>query len=216
MVALALACSSSKSSSPTATVAATSAPAPTPNVLAVPPIPAPAAVTLDSKSTVLAVLDIINPTCSTRPQCTESIPAIASLLKKARDAKVPVIYSNTAATNTIVEQVAAQPGEAIVVPSVADKFYNTNFDDLLKQNKATTILVVGTRSNGAVLYTVFGANARGYTVAVAVDGISGSIPFENGLTQWQLLNQPGFANADNKPLAEKAVTLTRGDLITFR
>lgn len=76
--------------------------------------------------------------------------------------------------------------------------------------------MVGTRSNGAVLYTAFEANARGYTVVVAVDGISGSIPFENTLTQWQLLNQPGFANADNKPLAEKAVTLSRGDLITFK
>ena len=39
---------------------------------------------------------------------------------------------------------------------------------------------------------------------------------ENGLTQWQLLNQPGFANTDNKPLTEKAVTLTKGDLVTFK
>ena len=30
--------------------------------------------------------------------------------------------------------------------------------------------MVGTRSNGAVLYTAFEANAHGYTVAVAVDG----------------------------------------------
>jgi len=30
------------------------------------------------------------------------------------------------------------------------------------------------------------------------------------------LNQPGFTNADNKPLAEKLVTLSRGDLITFK
>jgi nicotinamidase-related amidase len=220
LVALAMACSSSKSAAPTATVAVTSAPtsAPvaTPNAQALPSVPAPAALSLDARSTVLAVLDIINPTCSTRPQCMESIPAIAALLKKARDAKVPVIYSTTATTNPIVDQVAPQQGEAVVVPSVADKFYNTNFDDLLKQNKATTILIVGTRSNGAVLYTAFEANAHGYTVAVAVDGISGAMPFENGLTEWQLLNQPGFANIDNKPLTEKAVTLTKGDLVTFK
>src|SRR5438876_11638686 len=147
--ALALACSGSKSSAPTATVDATSAPtstpAPTPNAQALPPVPSPAAVVLDSRSTVLAVLDIINPTCSTRPQCMESIPAIAALLKKARDARVPVIYSTTATTNPIVDQVAPQQGEAVVVPSIGDKFYNTNFDDLLKQNQATTILMVGTR-----------------------------------------------------------------------
>ena len=66
--------------------------------------------------------------------------------------------------------------ETVVVPSISDKFFNTNFDDVLKQKGATNILMVGTRSTGAVLYTAFGANARGYTVAVAVDGISGSIP----------------------------------------
>jgi len=49
-----------------------------------------------------------------------------------------------------------------------------------------------------------------------VDGISGSIPFETTLAEWQMLNQPGFTNADNKPLAEKLVTLSRGDLITFK
>ena len=101
-------------------------------------------------------------------------------------------------------------------PTVAAKFDNPDFDATLKQKKATTIVIVGTRSNGAVLYTAYEANVRGYTVVVAVDGISGSIPFELTMTEWQLLNQPGFTNADNKPLAEKLVTLSRSDLITFK
>src|SRR5204862_516851 len=58
--------------------------------------------------------------------------------------------------------------------------------------------------------------AKTTALGVAVDGISGSLPFESNLTMWQLLNQPGFTNADNKPLAEKAVTLTRSDLVTFK
>jgi hypothetical protein len=29
-------------------------------------------------------------------------------------------------------------------------------------------------------------------------------------------NQPGFSNAANKPLAQRRVTLSRSDLITFR
>ena len=66
-----------------------------------------------------------------------------------------------------------------------------------------------------MLYTAFGANVRGYTVVVATDGISAA-PFPMVLTQYQLLNQPGFANPENTPLAENKVTLSRSDLITFR
>ena len=54
------------------------------------------------------------------------------------------------------------------------------------------------------------------TVVVAQDGISAEPEFPTTVTRWQLLNEPGFTNADNKPLAEKLVTLSRGDLITFK
>jgi len=199
---------------PTAVPTASASPAPNPNLA--PPLPAPVAVTLDAKTTALVVLDIINPTCSTRPACNDSIPALQALIKKARDAGAPVVYTNTAATNAIVPQVAPAAGDVTVVPTNADKFNNPDFDATFKAKKVTTLLLVGTRSNGAVLYTAFEANVRGYTVVVAVDGISGSIPFETTLTEWQMLNQPGFTNADNKPLAEKLVTLSRGDLITFK
>jgi nicotinamidase-related amidase len=202
------------------TAAPTVAPPPTPSpTLApnvAPPIPAPATVTLDAKTTALVVLDIINPTCSTRPACNDSIPALQALIKKARDASVPVVYTNTAATNAIVPQVAPISGDVTIVPTNADKFNNPDFDATFKAKKITTLLLVGTRSNGAVLYTAFDANVHGYTVVVAIDGISGSIPFETVLTEWQMLNEPGFTNADNKPLAEKLVTLSRGDLITFK
>ena len=229
-VALVSACTSSPAAAPSSSsVAAATTAAPTtaasasaspttasPNPNLAPAIPAPVAVTVDAKTTALVVLDIINPTCSTRPQCAASIPAIQALIKKARDASVPVIYTTTAAANPIVPDVAPIAGDVTVVPTVADKFANPDFDAALKAKKATTLVMVGTRSNGAVLYTAFEANVHGYTVVVAVDGISGSVPFENTLTQWQLLNQPGFTNADNKPLAEKLVTLSRGDLITFK
>jgi nicotinamidase-related amidase len=230
-IALVAACTTpaaapSPTAAPTTAAPATTAPPPTtapsptpsptlpPNVA--PAIPAPAAVTLDAKTTVLAVLDVINPTCSTRPACNDSIPALQALIKKARDANVAVVYTTTAATNPIVPQIAPVAGDVTIVPSNADKFNNPDFDATLKAKKATTVIIVGTRSNGAVLYTAFEANVHGYTVVVAIDGISGSIPFETTLTEWQLLNQPGFTNADNKPLAEKLVTLSRGDLITFK
>lgn len=214
--------------SPTPAPTAAPAPSPTPaasptlNPLAVPAIPAPVAVALDAKTTAFGVFDVTNPTCAGRPECAASIPKIAALLQKARAAGVLVLYASTSATGTFPPEIAPKPTETLLQPQagIADLFVRTatgtNIDQLLKEKRITTLLMTGTRSNGVVLYTAFGAVARGYTVAVAVDGISGSIPFENNLTMWQLLNQPGFANADNKPLAEKLVTLTRGDLVTFK
>ena len=208
---------------PTATPAPAPAASPTANPLAVPAVPAPAAVTLDARTTALGVFDVTNPTCATRPECAASIPKIAALLQKARDAGVLVLYSSTGATNTFPPEIAPKPTETVVQPlaGIADLFLRSSaasptLDQLLKDKKITTLLMTGTRSNGVVMYTSFGATARGYTVAVAVDGISGSVPFESNMTMWQLLNQPGFANADNKPLTEKAVTLTRTDQVTFK
>ena len=67
-----------------------------------------------------------------------------------------------------------------------------------------------------MLYTSFGACARGLTVVVAEDGISSREAFATYVARWQLLNQPGLANAGNVPLQPKAVTLSRSDLVTFK
>ena len=201
----------------TATPSAAPSASAAPNPLAVPPIPAPATVTLDAKTTAVAVLDINSMSCGPRPPCVDSLPAIQALLQKARDAKVQVVYGTTSnAGVTILPQVAPKEGEPVVQSPTADKFYRSTFDETLKRLKVTTLVVVGTQANGAVLYTSFEANVLGYTVVVAEDGISSATPIQTTIARWQLLNQPGFTNADNKPAAEKLVTLSRGSLITFR
>jgi len=184
----------------------------------IPPIPAPAAVSVDAHSSALLVLDISMAICQPNPACTATVPAIVSLLAKAREAKVPVIYSTTVNPNgppPMLPAVAPQAGEPTVVAR-ADKFVDTNLEELLKQRKVSTLVIVGSAANGAVLYTSFHANARGFTVVAAEDGLSSPVPINTTLARYQLLNQPGAANPSNKPLAERAVTLSRSDLITFR
>jgi nicotinamidase-related amidase len=209
-------------SSPTATTAPTVAaatPSPTPAPTAtspIPVIPAPVAVEVPVAGAALLVLDITNSVCDTRPSCVASLPKIASLIKKARDAKVPVIYSTTTAAGTLIRpEVAAQSGDPTVAAR-ADKFFGTNLEQILKDKNVQNAVVVGSASNGAVLYTVFGLNLRGITVVVAQDGISAEPEFPTTLTRWQLLNEPGFTNADNKPLAKGFVTLSTTDLVTFK
>ena len=224
LVALVLiaSCTATPAASPSpsapATVAiSTPTPSPAPSATSpIPTIPAPVAVEVPVKGAALLILDITNAVCDPRPSCVASVSKIANLLKKARDAKVTVIYSLTTAAGSVVRtEVAPQSGDPTVTGR-ADKFFGTTLDQILKDKGVENAVVVGSAANGAVLYTTFGLNLRGYTVVVAQDGISAEPEFPITLTRWQLLNQPGFTNADNKPLAKGMVTLSTTDQITFK
>jgi hypothetical protein len=181
----------------------------------IPTVPAPAPVTLDAKTTAYLVLDLTSVLCAPQPACLATLPAAAGLLTKARNAGALVVYSETPTPgSTVLPEVAPRPGEPKVTGR-ADKFFGTALDEILKSKGIKTAVIVGTAANGAVLYTAFGANLRGYTVVVATDGISAA-PFPLLLAQYQVLNQPGYPNSNNVPLAEDRVTLSRSDLITFR
>ncbi len=196
----------------TATVAATATSA---ALSASPTLTGTVPVELDAKTTAYLVLDVTSTICQPRKSCVATLPAISALLKKARDAKVPVVYSDTPGTSTILPEVA-QLADEPKVTGRADKFINTNLDDILKAKGIKTVVIVGYVANGAVLYTSFGANIRGYTAVVPVDGTGAEDPFAYTLTLYQLLNEPGFANTANKPLAAGQVTLTKTDRITFK
>ena len=209
------AASPSPTTAPSVTATATPAPTPAPTS-PIPTIPAPVAVEVPVAGAALLVLDITNTICDVRPSCVASVPKIANLVKKARDAKVPIIYSTTTTAGTLVRaEITPQSGD-VTIAGRADKFFGTNLEKILQDKGVQNAVVVGSASNGAVLYTVFGLNLRGITVVVAQDGISAEPEFPTTLTRWQLLNEPGFTNADNKPLAKGFVTLSTSDLITFK
>lgn len=200
---------------PTTTAPASASPV-APAAGAIPNTAAPVAVLLDVKTTVLAVLDLNTTSCGPRPACIDSLPAVAAIIKEARDATVSVAFGNTTVAGaTNLAQVAPQGDEPVVI-AVADKFVNSNFDTLYEAAERRDPPHRRNCGEWRGLYTSFGACARGYTVVVAEDGISSAVPFATTLARFQLLNQRGFPNADNKPLAEKAVTISRGDLIAFK
>jgi nicotinamidase-related amidase len=180
-----------------------------------PEIPAPVAVQLDGRTTAFLILDLVEVICQPRPGCPPSLPLVGNLLARARAANVPVVYSTVTAPSPFMPQIAPRGGEPQVASS-ANKFFRTELEDILVGMGVDTLVIVGSAANGAVLYTSFAANARGYTVVVAEDGISANTDFQVLLTRHQLLNQPGFGNAPNTPLQANAVTLSRTDLITFR
>jgi nicotinamidase-related amidase len=186
-----------------------------PSATGLPQIPDPVAVTLDASTTAFLALDFQQASCNaSRPTCVASLPTVASALAAARAANVSVFYSTTPG-NTTLPEVAPMPSDTVVPTFGADKFFKTNLDDLLKAAGITTVVITGTASNSAVLYTALEAAVRGYTVVVAEDGISASTDFPTFYAEWQLLNGPGTANPQNTPLQPKAATLSRTDLITY-
>ena len=141
-----------------------------------PPAPKLASVTVDPKTTALLMLDFLKQNCAPNPRCMGTLPPVAKLLAAARAKKMFVVYTKFPIPGpTPAETLApvAPAGKEPVVTAFLDKFDRTNLDKILKQKHIKTVIVVGSASNGAVLFTASAAFAHGYKVIVPVDGLSG-------------------------------------------
>jgi len=156
------------------------------------------AVTVDPKTTVLIMGDLMNQTCGKRPRCVAALPAMKKLLGEARAAKVAVIYSlppNTTTADFITD--VAPAADEPSVQSGVDKFFKTNLEQTLK---------VGTSAEGLVTYTGGGAALRGFNVVVPVDGMASVEAFAEQYVAWHMTHAP---------IISPKVTLTRTSMIKF-
>ena len=163
-----------------------------------PPVPKLAAPTVKASNTALLLLDIEQLTCNqeSRPRCVAAVPAMAKFLERARNAHLPVFYSNTGrgSRETMLASVAPRDDEPIVKASV-NKFFGTKLDDYLKAKDVKTVIVCGTSASGAALHTAIGAVERGYQVVLPVDCVPGSSLYEEQAAVWTLINAPGTGPA---------------------
>jgi len=164
-------------------------------------------VTVDPKTTALLMLDFMNQNCGKRPRCLDTIPAMKKLLGEARAHKVAVVYSIIANSTPadVIKDVAPQADEPHVL-SGPDKFLNTNLEKILKDKGITTVIAVGTASNGAVLFTASGAAFRGMNVIIPVDGMSSVDAVAEYATALDFVTAP---------LVSNKTTLTKSDMIKF-
>ncbi len=188
-----------------------------PLTLQMPPLPDPVPVVLNPATTALLIFDVIDHISERQPILKEKmLPAIASLLAKARKAGVTVAYGTRAANmSTWLPEVAPASGDIKIENQAQDRFYNTDLDKALKAKGITTLILTGWKVSGSVTYTSVGATLRGYTVVVPVDASLDATDYEIAIGQYQILHQ-NSANAENEPLKAKASTLSRTDLITFK
>lgn len=173
----------------------------------VPPAPTLKAVTVDPKTTALLMLDFMPANCGKNERCLATLPAMKKLLERARAAKMPVVYSLIANTTSadVLKDVAPRANEPSVL-SGPDKFVGTDLGKILKDKGITTVITVGTASNGAVLFTAAGAAFRGMNVIIPVDGMSARDPYADLTTVFTFTSAPR--------LSAKA-TLTKSDMIKF-
>jgi nicotinamidase-related amidase len=177
------------------------------STIAVPPPPALKPAALDAKTTALLMLDFLPPNCGAAPRCLATLAKVRVLLDAARAAHALVVYSEFPGVpmSAILAPVAPLGGEPNVA-TIADKFINTNLDQILKDHGIKTVVVVGAAANGAVLYTGSDAAMRGYKVVVPVDGMSLNSPFAELYSALQLVTAPTVG---------QNVTLTRTGMVTF-
>jgi nicotinamidase-related amidase len=188
-----------------------------PLTLQMPSPPDPVPVVLNPETTALLIFDIVDPICSRQPNCTgKMVPAIASLLARARQAGVTVAFGTRAPTmSNWLPEVSPAPGDIKIESQAQDRFYNTDLDKTLKAKGITTLILAGWKVSGSVTYTSVGATLRGYTVVVPVDASLDATDYEIAIGQFQILHQHS-ANAANEALKDRASTLSRTDLIAFK
>ncbi|NWL86068.1 isochorismatase [Paenibacillus sp. 79R4] len=171
-----------------------------------PPAPELKSIYVDPKSTALLILDMENSICN-KHRCVASIPRIKSLLNKARQAGMSVVYSLTRTGNIAdINQHLSPYTTDPIVKSNVDKFYETNLEDILRKHHIQNVIITGYAANGAVLHTAVAAAFRGYQVAVPVDGMSAAHLYPEQYTAWHLLHSPG---------SRDQAVLTRTDLISI-
>ena len=188
-----------------------------PLTLQAPAPPDPVPVVLDPATTALLIFDIVDPICMRQPNCkAHMVPAIASLLARARKAGVTVGYGTRAPTmSKWLPEVLPAAGDIKIESQAQDRFYKTDLDNMLKAKAISTLILTGWKVSGSVTYTSVGATLRGYTVVVPVDASLDATDFEIAIGRYQILHQHS-ANAENEPLKTGASTLSRTDLITFK
>jgi nicotinamidase-related amidase len=180
-----------------------------------PAAPALANVTVDPKTTALLMLDFLKQNCAPVPSCTASLTPVKSLLDQARAKKMLVVYTKfpagapnaPAPTAADVLPQVAPTGKEPMITAFLDKFLGTNLDKLLKSKHIKTVIVVGSATNGAVLYTATTAFFLKYDVVVAVDGTSSRSPYADQSAIFTLTAAPVMAGK---------VKMTRTNMITIQ
>lgn len=177
----------------------------------VPELPYKAHVGLASEKTALIIVDMQHDFVTPGgklvvPAAGDSVPAIRSLLSRARAAGVKVAYTQDTAYPDdrefeiwpqhclihthgwgIIDDLLPEKWDLVCQKNRYDGFYGTWLDHFLsKVWHIQNVVIVGTVSNICVLHTAASAGLRWYHVVMPADGISAYTEFDQALTLHQV------------------------------
>ena len=168
----------------------------------------------DPATTALLIFDVIDHIPRIDETAEQMVPAIAALRRRHGRLAPP---SSTGLARRRCRPWSpgfAAPGD-IRIEIMPKTILQYRSRRSAEGQRITTLILTGWKVSGSVTYTSVGATLRGYTVVVPIDATLDATEYEIVIGQFQILNQ-NSSNAANEPLKNRASTLSRTDLITFK
>jgi len=134
--------------------------------------------TLDNRpNKALLVVDVQNGVVTGNYERNAVVSNIASLVDKAREQGVPVVWVRHASEELepgsdnweIVGELAPAADEPVVEKRYGDSFEDTNLEIILSDLKVGSLVVAGAQTDACIRSTLHGAVARGYDATLVSD-----------------------------------------------
>jgi nicotinamidase-related amidase len=133
--------------------------------------------------------------------CSQLMADLAAFLDRARSASIPIVFTVSFSTKGTAEGEVAKalnrrPSELVVYPDAFDKFAGGELKSFLDQHRAQNLIIVGSATNVAVMYTASAAaRVHKYNVVIPLDGVNAGSAYEHEYALHQLSVIPGGAAA---------------------
>lgn len=162
--------------------------------------PQPQPLKLDLKTTAIAVLDLSVRCEDPEEVCSKLMQPLGSFLDRARQAALPIIYTISATGKGTPLGEAAGPlkrraAEPILYPDAFDKFMGGELKTELDKCQCRSLVIVGSATNFAVLYTATtAARIHKYEVVIPLDGVNAKRNYEHDYAIHQMTILPASAH----------------------
>lgn len=131
----------------------------------------------DRPNAALLVIDVQNGVVAGTHQRDAVVANIGTLIGKARDAGVPVVWvqhsdeqlEKGSGAWEIVPELARQDSEALVHKKYSDSFEDTDLEAVLAKAHVGRVIVTGAQTDECIRSTIHGAFVRGYDVTLVGD-----------------------------------------------
>jgi nicotinamidase-related amidase len=162
--------------------------------------PEPQPLELDVKTTSIVVLDFSRRCENPQEVCSKLMLPLAEFLARARQASAPILYTiSAAAKGTPLGEVAAplkrRESEPVLYPDGFDKFIDGQLKAQLDKWNCRSLIIVGSATNFAVLYTATtAARIFRYDVVRPLDGVNAKRSYEHEYAIHQMTILPASAH----------------------